>query len=87
MAHDDFLPLDTEPPGNHSTQSEDAIFNALQQLAGVDTSDTNLCHHSKAWEIMEELAAHIYNEGRVDQREVDAKLIDSLASHVRLELN
>lgn len=83
----DFQPPEVATPGEQPTKNEDVIYDALCALAGVDTYDTNLRNHSKAWDVMEKLAAHIYNEGRKDQQEVDAKLIESLASHIRLGLS
>lgn len=83
----EFQPPDVVIQSDPTVKNEDVIYDALCALAGVDTFEVDLRYAKEAWEIMEKLAAHIYNEGRKDQQQVDAKLIESLASHVRLGLS
>jgi hypothetical protein len=83
--------IDLQPPEfdepERAQKNEDVIYEALGELAGVDTHDINLRDHPEAWGIMGRLAAHIYNEGRTDRAQLDAKLLESLASHIRIGLN
>jgi hypothetical protein len=54
-------------------ESEDAIYDALSKLAGIDTRDTNLRDHPEAWAAMEALCLHAYAEGRKDEAAKQAK--------------
>lgn len=46
---------------------DDRMYGALTDLVSLDTHDTNLRDHPKAYEILDRLMTHAYAEGRADQ--------------------
>lgn len=49
-------------PLAQAMRDEDAIADALSDLAGLDTFDTDLPRHPKAWAIMEKLVKAVRGE-------------------------
>lgn len=46
---------------------EDRMYGALSDLASIDTHDTDLRDHPKAYEVLDRLMTHAYGEGRKDE--------------------
>lgn len=65
MSHDNFQPPEYDEP---EKDDDDRMYGALSDLAGLDTHDTNLRDHPKAYEVLERLMTHAYAEGRKDER-------------------
>jgi hypothetical protein len=64
MSHDDFQPPDFDVP---DMDDDDRMHGALSDLAGIDTHDTNLRDHPKAYEVLDRLMTHAYGDGRKDE--------------------
>lgn len=79
VSHDDFQPPEFDLP---EQDDDDRMYGALSDLASIDTHDTNLRDHPKAYEVLDRLMTHAYAEGRKDQSEdaaaVRAQLLEAL---------
>lgn len=58
---------------------DDRMHDALSDLAALDTYDTDLRDHPKAYEVLDRIMKHAYAEGRKDEREALSEPIHAKA--------
>lgn len=75
-----------QPPEHAAAEQDvdDRMYDALSDLAGIDTHDMNLRDHAKAYEILDKLMAHAYAEGRKDQAEAYQR--GAIAEHASMQI-